>query len=65
MPLPTQAVGASVDVHALLTGVSGTGGKRASLVRKKLQREGLLPMKSPVVPGAPRKRRCPARTPRL
>ena len=64
MPLPTQAFGAGVDVHALLTGVSGTGGERASLAREKLQREGLLPMKPRVAQGAP-KRGGPARTPRL
>jgi hypothetical protein len=29
VPLPTQAFGGSVDVHALLTGVSGAGGERA------------------------------------
>jgi hypothetical protein len=56
MPLPTQAFGAGVDVHALLTGVSGTGGERASLARQKLQREGLLPMEPWVAEGA-RKRR--------
>ena len=30
------------------------------LARKKLQREGLLPMKPRVIPGAPGKRRPPA-----
>jgi hypothetical protein len=30
VPLPTQAFGWSVDVHAPLTGVSGTGGEGAS-----------------------------------
>ena len=34
------------------------------LARKKLQREGLLPMKPKVVPGAPA-RRGPARAPRF
>jgi small subunit ribosomal protein S21 len=41
------------------------GVRRAGkLARKKLQREGLLPMKPRVIPGAPA-RSGPARTPRF